>query len=269
MPFASAPGSSNNKSESTIRDTKVLNKDRGPAPPLIHQIDNLDKEPRETSTVIDNTPPTTPESTLSNLSPRGDPGDLSTNTGDNESCKSGDGEGDYNVQRRCSSNKISPYSEEGSMDALLNNPDLNNPNKKTQDNVSPSPCRKRRRSCKGLDDIPLKRGRKPANRSRHNSDSDDTSEHSMPGNVPLSSGLSVDARITRSPKPSKYNFFVDLDPSLDSAQRIAILQQKLQEIRKTYADVKAELAAVERRRKKLRRREREAKLAAKQEALAT
>lgn len=50
-----------------------------------------------------------------------------------------------------------------------------------------------------------------------------------------------------------------LDPSLDSGQRIAVLQQKLSELRKTYADVKAELAAVERRRKKIRRREREGK----------
>lgn len=49
----------------------------------------------------------------------------------------------------------------------------------------------------------------------------------------------------------------NLDPSLDSSQRIAVLQQKLTELRKAYADVKAELATVERRRKKLRRRERE------------
>ncbi|KAF5303613.1 hypothetical protein FQA39_LY09860 [Lamprigera yunnana] len=269
MPFASAPGSSNNKSENSTRDTKSMNKERVQAPPLVHQIENRDKDnTRESSTVLDNTPPTTPESTLSNLSPRGDPGDLSTNTGDNESCKSGDGEGDYSVQKRIS-NKILPYSEEGSMDTLLNNPELSNSNKKIQDSISASPCRKRRRSCKGSDDVPLKRGRKPANRSRHNSDSDDTSEHSIPGNLSLPSGMSIDTRLSRSPKPSKYNFYVDLDPSLDSAQRIAILQQKLQEIRKTYADVKAELAAVERRRKKLRRREREAKLAAKQEALAT
>lgn len=57
-----------------------------------------------------------------------------------------------------------------------------------------------------------------------------------------------------------YNFRTFVDPSLDSAQRIAILQQKLQDIRKTYANVKAELATVERRRKKLRRREREGKM---------
>lgn len=46
---------------------------------------------------------------------------------------------------------------------------------------------------------------------------------------------------------------------MDSVQRIAMLQQKMAELRKTYADVKAELAIVERRRKKIRRREREGK----------
>ncbi|KAK5647626.1 hypothetical protein RI129_002518 [Pyrocoelia pectoralis] len=227
MPFASAPGSSNNKPEVTNREVKVVTKERSVGPPLLLPVENREKDPKETSTVLDNTPPTTPESTLSNF----DLGDLS-NTGDNESCKSIDGEGDFSVQQRCSSNKISLYSEDGS------------------------------------DDVPIKRGRKPTNRSRHNSDSDDTSEHSI-GNLPLSSSINLDTRLTRSPKPSKYNFYVELDPSLDSAQRIAILQQKLQEIRKTYADVKAELAAVERRRKKLRRREREAKMAAKQELVVT
>lgn len=56
---------------------------------------------------------------------------------------------------------------------------------------------------------------------------------------------------------SKVCYF--LDPSLDSSQRIAVLQQKLSDLRKTYADVKTELAAVERRRKKIKRREREGK----------
>lgn len=51
----------------------------------------------------------------------------------------------------------------------------------------------------------------------------------------------------------------NVDPALDSGQRIAVLQQKLSELRKTYADVKAELATIERRRKKIRRREREGK----------
>lgn len=51
----------------------------------------------------------------------------------------------------------------------------------------------------------------------------------------------------------------NIDPELDGSQRIAVLQQKLAELRKTYNAVKVELAAIERRRKKLRRREREGK----------
>lgn len=151
----------------------------------------------------------------------------------------------------------------------------------------PMGYRKRRRSLRISEDgssnvnLPAKRGRKP--RQRRDSDSDDASESSMAGsgcggNTP-GSNSSVYERSTRSPRPSKYNFFVDLgkcrcyrycnlkiyfalrviDPSMDSSQRIATLQQKLSELKKTYAEVKAELAAVERRRKKLRRREREGK----------
>nr|CAD7430206.1 unnamed protein product [Timema monikensis] len=48
-------------------------------------------------------------------------------------------------------------------------------------------------------------------------------------------------------------------PDMDGSQRIALLQHKLQELRKTYINVKAELACIDRRRKKLRRREREGK----------
>jgi len=54
-------------------------------------------------------------------------------------------------------------------------------------------------------------------------------------------------------------YYIFADPELDGSQRIAVLQQKLTELRKTYNAVKVELAAIERRRKKLRRREREGK----------
>lgn len=59
-----------------------------------------------------------------------------------------------------------------------------------------------------------------------------------------------------------YNIIIFLfsDPELDGTQRIALLQEKLQELRKTYMNVKAELACIDRRRKKLRRREREGEI---------
>ena len=61
---------------------------------------------------------------------------------------------------------------------------------------------------------------------------------------------------------SKTNLYIAIcciftDPELDGSQRIAVLQQKLSDLRKTYNAVKVELATIERRRKKLRRRERE------------
>lgn len=53
-----------------------------------------------------------------------------------------------------------------------------------------------------------------------------------------------------------------LDPSLSSHQKIAILEKKIQDLRKTYNMIKSDLVTFDRRKKKLRRRERETKKAA-------
>lgn len=64
MPFASAPSSSNKSLlNNDIKPAKI---ERIPSPVIVHQVEMK----HETSTVLDNTPPTTPESTISNLSPR-------------------------------------------------------------------------------------------------------------------------------------------------------------------------------------------------------
>lgn len=55
------------------------------------------------------------------------------------------------------------------------------------------------------------------------------------------------------------NTLCSLDPDLDATKRIAVLQSRIQELKRTYMQVKTELASVERRRKKLRRKERESK----------
>uniref|UniRef100_A0A182XYY1 Uncharacterized protein n=1 Tax=Anopheles stephensi TaxID=30069 RepID=A0A182XYY1_ANOST len=64
-------------------------------------------------------------------------------------------------------------------------------------------------------------------------------------------------------RPCQYNFLVNFDPSLSNNQRIGIIRKKIQDLRKTYNAIKAELASIDRRRKKLRRRERENKKQAK------
>nr|CAD7461345.1 unnamed protein product [Timema tahoe] len=95
-------------------------------------------------------------------------------------------------------------------------------------------------------------------RCRIGGDSDDSSENSVDCTPTNSDSVMASSR---SPRPSKYNFYVELDPDMDGSQRIALLQHKLQELRKTYINVKAELACIDRRRKKLRRREREGYIA--------
>lgn len=47
------------------------------------------------------------------------------------------------------------------------------------------------------------------------------------------------------------------DPSWDCQTRINVLTSRLADLRKAYHSVKAELATIDRRRKKLRRKERE------------
>lgn len=64
------------------------------------------------------------------------------------------------------------------------------------------------------------------------------------------------------PKPnstSKYNghFFVHLDPGMEPTERISKLQGTLENLRKTYLNIKGNLSAIERRRKKIRRKERD------------
>ena len=44
---------------------------------------------------------------------------------------------------------------------------------------------------------------------------------------------------------------------MDSSERISKLQTNLEELRKTYMNLRSKLSAIERRRKKIRRRERE------------
>merc|ERR1719220_1150456 len=61
----------------------------------------------------------------------------------------------------------------------------------------------------------------------------------------------------RSPRTSKFNFYVKFDPLMDSTERISKLQTNLEELRKTYMTLRNKLTSIERRRKKIRRRERE------------
>ena len=53
------------------------------------------------------------------------------------------------------------------------------------------------------------------------------------------------------------NFFHFTDPDMDASERITKLQKTIEDLRKTYLNIKGDLNAIERRRKKIRRKERE------------
>ncbi|XP_078239267.1 AT-rich interactive domain-containing protein 4B isoform X3 [Pogona vitticeps] len=61
----------------------------------------------------------------------------------------------------------------------------------------------------------------------------------------------------RLPKLYKWSFQMSDLENMTSAERIAILQEKLQEIRKHYLSLKSEVASIDRRRKRLKKKERE------------
>ncbi|XP_060099090.1 AT-rich interactive domain-containing protein 4B isoform X3 [Heteronotia binoei] len=61
----------------------------------------------------------------------------------------------------------------------------------------------------------------------------------------------------RLPKLYKWSFQMSDLENMTSAERITILQEKLQEIRKHYLSLKSEVASIDRRRKRLKKKERE------------
>lgn len=63
----------------------------------------------------------------------------------------------------------------------------------------------------------------------------------------------------RLPKVYKWSFQMSDLENMTSAERITILQEKLQEIRKHYLSLKSEVASIDRRRKRLKKKERESK----------
>ncbi|KAK3597334.1 hypothetical protein CHS0354_034576 [Potamilus streckersoni] len=60
-----------------------------------------------------------------------------------------------------------------------------------------------------------------------------------------------------SPRPSKYNFNLEEGKYLEGEKRITFLMEKISEMRKIYMSLKSEVASIDRRRKRLRRKEKE------------
>lgn len=231
-------------------------------------------EANDAAPVMDNTPPTTPESSTSTISgsPTAERGG-SLPPLDNDSIKSARDSSDLESMD-CNKDHYSEDSLNVEGGTELKGKEGKGPLKRSKPDADkgeePYPPKKRRarRKRTGEEELPRRmrprqfpgRGgaRMPLAAMAVGSDSDE------PSNT-VANSISALMR-ANSPRPSKYNFCVELDPELDGDQRIAVLQQKLQELRKTYVAVKAELACIDRRRKKIRRKEKEEK-SAKQEAV--
>lgn len=234
------------------------------------------------NTVLDNTPPTTPESIISNLSdsPRG--GDEGPKM--DESSKSGRDSSEVELDSLADNSKMDQFSEDSNtMDSTLGSDSRHHsmrgaPMKRQHDdNVehdevseteesNNSSATSKRRRCRGPrvragnegeDDDSRKMGNQgvcPGRRRRRHS----SSRGGLPiDDDPETSGLSALSLACSAARRSRYNFCQELDPDLDASKRIAVLQSRIQELKRTYMQVKTELASVERRRKKLRRKERE------------
>ncbi|KAG5336525.1 ARI4B protein, partial [Acromyrmex charruanus] len=244
------------------------------------------RESNEAAPVMDNTPPTTPDSSISNISgsPREErTGGSSPMSEDNIKLNRENSEVDNDSAGKgpsFSEDDVLPNSENNSADRIPKPPakrgvdDMQSPKKRKRNRKHSEGSGGNGGSGGGI--IPKKPGRQNGRHGRYGagSDSDDTSEgfnlcsvNNTPTNhtSTITNVPDLSTYSSRSPRPTKYNFYVELDPELDGSQRIAVLQQKLSDLRKTYNAVKVELATIERRRKKLRRREREAMKAAKAE----
>ncbi|XP_044744469.1 AT-rich interactive domain-containing protein 4A-like isoform X2 [Coccinella septempunctata] len=235
MPFASVPGSSNNKS-------MLLN----PNPAKLHQQTTLMMQ-IETENEGNASPLSSAESTLSNLSPRGNNGGLSPYSQNNDNSNT---RTEFQ-EKRTNSNKMSAYSDEDSQ--LVCESSSSQKKNIKDDRPSTSTGRKSRRSYQSNDQsVPAKKGRKSGNRSGHNSDSEENASVNSPkGKAKHNSGKWPE-------RPVKYDFRVNLDGITDRTERINLVLNSMTSLRKTYADLKAELADLDRRRKKIKRRKREA-----------
>ncbi|CAG7822664.1 unnamed protein product [Allacma fusca] len=206
--------------------------------------------------VIDNTPPTTPESSsISSGSPRVEGGRVSpTHDPPSSSSKSKDSSDlDSNDQ------KLAEITEEGSSsDAgrkYVKEP-LMSPQKKRQSesarnsrNASPPTKRRRvQRRMKSPDEIIRSfsyRGRGSGGR-KGNSDKDTDHSRILPPPPPIN--------LIKPPISKKYNLIPDLEDGMESEIRIQVLQQALQSIKEKYQEVKSELSSEERRLKRYKRR---------------
>lgn len=218
------------------------------------------------NTVLDNTPPTTPENDLDEAN-SGSSSDAHDNLKDDlESLDSVDRTSkvgsespsgcDYSLSSASSENL--PASKAGPVVVKPSEPEPAPAKRKRVVSEDPGVSRKKRRlNSRGC--------RVDRNKKSPRYGEDDNQGHSVIDLVlaadlhtsRVNNACKMDLPKSETPRPPKFHFTDDLGQHLAGEQRISFLMSKMMEIRKEYSRIKSEIAAIDRKRKRARRREKE------------
>ncbi|XP_041351844.1 AT-rich interactive domain-containing protein 4B-like isoform X2 [Gigantopelta aegis] len=225
----------------------------------------LDSTPEQTvsNIVLDNTPPTTPEHEGAD----GDNVPLSKVTAvleseehvamerdskqGSESPQAGSASGS-SIEGNESSSVVPSSESSNDVEVLLS---LGKRKRESTDQIQ---NKKKKRS------LSKSKSDKHKHKNSHGSDSDEMVNLKLPNPAqPVVSDPSVPVKvpelnhIPRSPRPPKYNFNIEEGARLEGDGRIRFLMEKMQDIRKIYISLKAEVASIDKKRKRAKRKERE------------
>ncbi|KAL4238041.1 DNA- binding [Mactra antiquata] len=221
------------------------------------KIDKMDKtlSSMNKSNMFENTPPTTPEHDSDDMNQQNihndqikaagksaDEGGSKTDSSQAVGNESPVGNASPSNHSTSSSGMVA--GSEGSVDVPMY------ATKRRRESDEPTPTKRRKRASRG-------KSTSQRTRQQADSDSEDFSKGRSPHYTSESYSRSSTAMANRSPRPPKYNFNLEEGKYLEGTERISFLVDKIQEIRKLYMNLKSEVAGIDRRRKKLRRKERE------------
>ncbi|XP_076464526.1 uncharacterized protein LOC143296465 isoform X2 [Babylonia areolata] len=216
------------------------------------------------NTVLDNTPPTTPENDLdeANSASSSSEGhdnlkeDLDSLDSVERTCKGGSESPpgcDFSLSSTSSENLPSSSSGVQSNGQPSQSLDTVGTKRKKKDDAAAAAKKKKRlisRSTRG------ERNKKSPKYGDDDSQSRSPLHQNTTDSGLVSSGHG-DATKSSTPRPPKFHFADDLGEHLQGEQRIQFLLDKMKEVRKVYQGIKAEVAAIDRKRKRARRREKE------------
>lgn len=208
--------------------------------------------------LFENTPPTTPEHDSDESSQHDIQSEQTKNTGKNvrEVCSkmnTSQPVGSESPEGNASPSNRSTGSSSGVVAGSEGSDGQAHQTKRRRESDEATPTKRRKRAS---------RGKSTNTRSKlmAESDSEEASNHcSTKGRSPFHMSDSYlsksSSNIRTSPRPPKYNFNLEEGKYLEGTARITFLIDKLQEVRKLYMTLKSEVACIDRRRKRLRKRQ--------------